>query len=171
MNRNQSIYLSIILSIFVLSCKEDDPQPLQSEVKAVLLAGERGKSKSWKLTSGTVKDGYEPRYDLAFYSCFLDNIYTFKNNDAQDYDVTEGATICDSRDPDNIVESGTWTFTTDGKMIIILPNNLTGSFNVLFAALPFPATVVELTETSLIIRMDIIDGGVDVVYNLTFVKS
>ena len=56
-------------------------------------------------------------------------------------------------------------------MIIILPNNLTGSFNVLFAALPFPATVVELTETSLIIRMDIIDGGVDVVYNLTFVKS
>ena len=56
-------------------------------------------------------------------------------------------------------------------MIIILPNNLTGSFNVLFAVLPFPATVVELTESSLTIRMDIVDGGVDIIYNLTFVKN
>jgi len=158
------------LSLVIISCGEDDPEPLQSEVQAVLLAGEKGSSKSWKVTDINYQEGTDPIQNFAFDPCFLDNIYTFRNNDAQDYEATEGATKCDSIDP-TIIESGVWTFTTDGKMIIVLPDNLTYSYNILFAFLTYPATVVELTDTSLKIRMNLVDDGINAVYNITFVKN
>jgi len=160
----------LILSLVIISCGEDDPEPLPSEVQAVLLAGERGSSKNWKLTGITVKEGTDPEESFGFDDCFLDNIYTFKNNDSQDYEATEGATKCDSIDP-NIIEAGTWAFTADGKVIIILPSKLTSSFNILFTILTYPASVVELTDTSLKTRMTLEDSGQTVVYNLTFVKN
>jgi Lipocalin-like domain len=160
----------LILSLLIISCGEDDPEPLPSEVQAVLLAGAKGSSKSWKVTEINYQEGTTAVQDFDFDPCFLDNIYTFKNNDAQDYEATEGGTKCDSADP-TVVESGVWTFTTDGKMIIVLPDNLTYSYNILFAFLTYPATVVELTETSLKIRMNFVDDGVNTVYNITFVKS
>ncbi len=160
----------LTLSLVIISCGEDDPVPLQSEVQAVLLAGEKGSSKSWKVTDIDYQEGTDPIQTFGFDPCFLDNIYTFKNNDAQDYEANEGATKCESTDP-TLIESGVWTFTTDGKMIIILPDNLTYSFNILFAFLTYPATVVELTETSLKIRMNLVDDGINAVYNITFVKN
>ncbi len=163
-------FFTLSLVLFLSSCGEDEPEPLQSEVQAALLAGESGSSKSWKITTLSLKVGTDPEESFNFEPCFLDNIYTFKNNPAQDYEATEGATKCDSIDP-NIIEAGTWAFTTDGKMIIVLPDNLTDSYGILFTILTYPATVVELTETSLKMRMNILDDGEIVVYNLTFVKS
>lgn len=160
----------LILSLVIISCGEDDPEPLPSEVQAVLLAGAKGSSKSWKVTKINYQEGTTPIQEFGLDPCFLDNIYTFKNNDTQDYEATEGATKCDSTNP-TIVESGVWTFTTDGKMIIILPDNLTYSINSLFTFLTYPATVVELTESSLQIRMNLVDDGVNVVYIITFVKN
>jgi len=160
----------LMFSLLLISCGEDDPQPLQSEVQAVLLAGVKGSSKTWRVTEIDYQRGTTPVQNYTFDPCFLDNVFTFKNNDAQDYEATEGATKCDSTDPD-VIESGVWTFTTDGKMIIVLPDNLTYSYNVLFAFLTYPSTVVELTDTSLKIRMSLVDDGINEVYNVTFVKN
>jgi len=165
-----SLLVVISSSAVIFSCNEDDPEPHPFEVQANLLAGEKGSSKNWKLTGITVKEGTDPEESFGFDDCFLDNIYTFKNNDAQDYEATEGATKCDSIDP-TIIEAGTWAFTADGKVIIILPSKLTSSYNILFTILTYPASVVELTETSLKTRMTLEDSGQTVVYNLTFVKN
>lgn len=150
------------------SCKEDDPEP-QYEIKARLLAGEKGSSKSWSLTSATVTyDGDTESFN--FEACFLDNIYKFMRNATQDYEAREGLTKCETEDP-AIVESGTWSFTADGTILIVLANDIEGSDAVLFSYFLHPATVTELTEDSM--KLEIVldfDGEIET-YNFNFAAN
>lgn len=150
------------------SCKEDDPEPAY-EVKARLLAGAKGASKSWKLTSTTVTHagGTET---FEFSPCFLDNVYKFSNNATQDYELSEGLSKCETEDP-AIVESGTWSFTADGGILVVLTYDFTGSDAVLFAYFAHPATVTELTENSMKLRIVLdFDGEVET-YNFNFTAN
>lgn len=167
----RSWYLLFTVSVIILlsSCKEDDPEPLKAETQAQLLAGEKGSSKSWKLTVATYQEGTNPSSTIDLTPCILDNIYLFTNNDDQSYRATEGATRCDSADPD-LVEAGNWTFTLDGKIIIVLPDEVSYSNSSLFSFLTYPSEVVELTEGSMKLKMNIVEQGSSYSYSFTFAK-
>ncbi len=169
----QTILLLIFFVVFISGCKKDDPQPLQAEVQAKLLAGDPGSSKSWKLVTLTEKKGTGADQPQSLPGCWIDNIYKFSNNAAQDYEESEGATKCTTTDA-NIVEKGTWTFTLDGTKLTILGTTSFGSgtnsfpFSVYF---PYPAEVVELSESILKIRMSYTFDGISTINNFTFNKN
>jgi hypothetical protein len=145
---------------------------LEAEVKAVLLAGDAGSSKSWKLVTITEKEGTGTEQTLTLPGCAGDNIYKFSNNAAQDYEESEGATKCDPADV-AIVEKGTWSFTLDGTKLSILTSTLNSSesafpFSSIF---PFPGDVVELSDSILKIKMTLSVDGVTVIDTFTFNKN
>lgn len=152
-----SFCLLIGIALFNSGCKEDEPVPLQAEVKGKLLAGEKGQSKNWKLISGTIQVSGGAIQNLQLDPCFIDNIFKFTNNDSQDYEATEGTTKCDPADP-NVIERGNWALSLDGNIIIVLSDEIY-SFNGLFSfySWPIPGKVSELTDTSLKIEMIIKD--------------
>ena len=153
-------------------CKENDPVPLEAEVKAKLLAGESGSSKSWKLVTVVGKEGTKAEQTFTLAGCEADNIYKFSNNAAQEYEESEGATKCSALDA-TVVEKGTWAFTLDGTMLVILNTTLSSnsdafSFSQFF---PYPGQVVELSDSIMKIKMTYTFDGIVYVYNFTFNKN
>lgn len=166
--------LSVLLIVFefISGCKEDDPVPLQAEVKAALLAGDVGQSKSWKLVTFTEKVGTGADETLTLFGCASDNIYKFSNNAAQDYEESEGSTKCDPLDA-SVVEKGTWAFTLDGTMLVFVNEVLTSSqtafpFSSIF---PYPGEVIELSDSILKIKMTHTFDGTSIVDTFTFNKN
>lgn len=168
--KNCAFLLLLAIGVVFTSCKEDDPEPLKAETQAVLLAGEKGSSKTWKLVSGTQQVNASSEVQITFDDCQLDDLFKFTNNDAQDYEMRGGALKCDDSDPD-LLEEGTWAFTLDGSMVVILSNRtaISGLFN--FYALPFPAEVLSLSDTSMSLRLVIIDSGDTIAFKLNFTKA
>ena len=166
------VVVGVIALSFLTGCKKDDPQPLQAEVKAKLLAGEAGSSKTWKLVTVTQKIGTGAEQTATLGGCESDNIYKFSNNAAQDYEETEGATKCDPTDVAT-VEKGTWAFTLDGTILVILNTSLTTSqtafsFSQFF---PYPGQITDLSDSILKIKMNYTIDGTAYVYNFTFNKN
>jgi len=165
--------LTVVVLCFISGCGGDDPAPLQAEVLAKLLAGESGSSKSWKLVTLSEKNGTGADETQSLPGCWVDNIYKFSNNPAQDYEASEGATKCASTDAATI-EKGTWAFTLDGTKLTIQGTTSYGSgttafpFSVYF---PYPAEVVELSESILKTKMTYTVDGVTVVDSFTFNKN
>lgn len=93
--RNWLLLLSVSILSFTSSCKEDDPEPLKAETQAVLLAGSKGSSKSWKLSVATYQEASDPSVDFDLTPCILDNIYLFTNNDDQSYRCTDEVNYSD----------------------------------------------------------------------------
>ena len=167
--RNWFLLMSVSILFLVSSCKEDAPEPLKAETQAVLLAGSKGSSKSWKLSVATYQESSNPSVDFDLTPCILDNIYLFTNNDDQSYRATEGATRCDAADPD-LLEAGNWTFTLDGKILVVLPDEVNYSDGALFSFLTYPSEILDLTETNMKLKMNIVELGSSYSYTLTFVK-
>jgi hypothetical protein len=188
--KNYVSKIFIVVLVLALACKKDDPVPLGAQVNAKLLAGEAGKSKTWKVTSIKVtSNGTTNPYTLA--TCFTDNLYIFSNNAAQDYQATEGATRFDATGncvagTDTSIEKGTWAFTLDGILINISVDEIS-SYNGLFSpdaivadldangdpygfviTYPYPATVVTLTATDMVLEMNNVYGTSTFKYTLTF---
>ncbi len=169
LKRNSFILITGLVFGVLSSCKEDDPEPLKAETQAILLAGQKGSSKSWKLTAASYQEGSSASTDINLDACILDNVYLFTNNDDQSYKATEGATTCDPADP-NVVEAGNWTFTLDGEILIVLPDEVTYSTSALFSFLTYPSEIVTLTDSGMTLKMNIVDTGSPYSYTLTFVK-
>lgn len=167
-----SVLLLAFVVIFISGCKQDDPVPLQAEVKAKLLAGESGLSKSWKLVTVTGKEGTGAEQTFTLAGCEADNIYKFSNNAAQEYEESEGATKCSALDP-AIVEKGTWAFTLDGTMLVILNTSVSSNSNAFSFSqfFPYPGQVVELSDSIMKIKMTYTFDGIVYVYNFTFNKN
>ncbi len=167
--------ISFSLFIIIASCKKDDPQPLAYETQAKLLAGEKGQSKTWRLVSETQNRNGSAAVPANLPACFLDNNYIFTNNDKQDYISNEGASKCGTTDPAT-TESGTWSFTADGKMIIILTNKYATTVTSanspagLYINFPFPSEVTTLTDTSMVTKMTITQDTDTYVFTFTFAK-
>lgn len=167
--KNSALYSFLILTaVLITSCKEDDPEPLKAQTQAVLLAGEPGSSKTWKLTGGTAQLNSGGAQTLLLDPCQLDDIFKFTNNEAQSYEMRGGSLKCDDTDAD-LLESGTWAFTIDGKMVVILSNRF--SLSGLFGLIAVPAEVIELTDSTMKLKLVTIDGSDSLTYVLDFTKS
>ena len=166
------VLLLVLFVNFFSGCKKDDPQPLQAEVKAVLLAGAAGTSKSWKLVTITEKEGTGAEQTLTLGGCASDNIYKFSNNASQDYEESEGATKCDPSDA-SIVEKGTWAFTLDGTILVLATTagaSITNAFSFR-SFFPYPSEVIELSESIMKIKMTYTFDGVSFINTFTFNKN
>jgi hypothetical protein len=107
-----------IVIVAINSCSKSTSTPV-SETDGTLLAGAKGATKSWNLTSATVSvNGATAQAITNIPACESDNVFTFTNNSTQDYVETEGATTCASTDP-TTVEKGSWGITDDGKNLLI----------------------------------------------------
>lgn len=165
----RTIALVFIAFFKLISCSEDEPSPSPAEVSAVFLSGEKGKSKSWKRTGTTYQTPPGEPGPLVINDCTGDNIFTFSNDDLQSFIQNEGLTKCNDANPD-VVESGTWAFTADGKRMIILSGNIPNTTGQVFSylGLPFPAEVVELSESTFKIRMTVTNFGILAEFIVTF---
>ncbi|CAN5231411.1 hypothetical protein BH09BAC3_BH09BAC3_21040 [soil metagenome] len=184
--RPKLLSLIILSGLFVISsCSKNDPVPLGAQKNATLLAGDAGKSKAWKLTQLTFQTGSAAAQTANIPACYLDNIYTFTNNAAQDYVGTEGVTFCDTSQPSTI-ETGTWAFTLDGLMVTIAVDETFSPFGLFSPEVasdsngdplpynigyPFPAIVKTLTATSMVLEMNETLGTTKYKYVFTFVAS
>jgi hypothetical protein len=181
-----AVILGITITTFS-ACKKKDPEPITPvyEQKALLLAGAKGQSKSWKLTAynytgndGTLDIFNDPDfgYDLA---CTRDDIFKFTNNANQDYESNEGATKCGSSDP-QLIEKGTWFFSNDAVWINITPDQvnsrLYGLFSKLFYDEEFldlgvaPGKITELSENILKIEFTYSNGSQSLKMAMTLTK-
>ena len=157
-----------ILLVVLMGCKDDDPKPTAAEQQGNLLAGKKGESKTWILTSFVI-DGTDVFDGL----CEYDNEYTFFNTAAQSFEGTEGEEECtfwDDINEDGIVdagevfsfgediETGVWAFTLDGKTLIISSSDTQSEFAIfsLFTEIgsPLPASIIKLTDTELSLEMN-----------------
>ncbi|HRI79737.1 MAG TPA: hypothetical protein PLR06_09405 [Cyclobacteriaceae bacterium] len=138
----------------------------------------------WKLRELSYKIGSGATQTQTLVGCYSDNTYTFTNNAAQSYVANEGASKCNSGNPD-LIEQGTWAFTIDGLSLIVGVDQ-TFSFNGLFSpeavygldsnnqpygypiGYPYPAFVQTLTDSSLILIMTNVLGSTTYTYTLTF---
>jgi hypothetical protein len=148
------LFFLLFCSVAVSACKDDDADPLPFERQVELLSGKKNESKSWIVESVTVNGS-----ELKLEACDADNIFTFYNNDLQEYKLTSGALKCDPAHP-NLLEEGAWMFTTDGKMLIISANKIF-KINVMnyFGSLTSkPGKVVTLTATNFKTEINVVDG-------------
>lgn len=191
LSMNRPLFKLIILisfwSILIISCKKSDPVPLGAQTNAKFLAGEKGKSKSWKLREFTSQSGSNPPQTQTLQGCFADNLYTFSNNDAQDYAATEGTTKCYSSDA---IEAGNWAFTLDGLILNIevddtqspnglfsseiylevdSANNITGIYNGGYT--PYPTFVKKIDDNNLVLEINSTRGTAKYKYTLTFTPA
>lgn len=189
------ISLVLFWSIMLLSCKSNDPAPLGAQKNAAFLAGQPGKTKTWKLREFTVKVGSNPVQGVPLTpACFGDNLYTFSNNAKQDYAATEGTTKCYSSDA---IESGTWAFTLDGLRLNVevdnsqTPNGMFSpevTFNLgdttglkyfsqtplqttYWGVTPYSAFVQKLDDNNLILEYTYTYGSTVYVYTMTYTPA
>lgn len=172
MNRIKCLFLGIVSGALLFgSCTKEVTLPNMADAQGKLLAGEKGAVKIWRLTGITGQSGTNPEQQLNLGTCFTDNRFYFKNNDAQDYEAIEGSTQCFSTDP-ALIEKGTWSFTANGAILLVLTGEVysqNGLFN--YTALDAPSTVQELTGTSLKLKMILNNGTGPVTYQISFVPA
>jgi len=165
----------IVLVLFAAACsKSSTTPPSGAETAAVLLAGAKGASISWKISSiSQSKNGAAAQSVTAasgaIPACEADNIFTFSNNTTQTYVNQEGATTCTAGDPSTI-ESGNWAFTDDGKTLLIDATVNATSAQFSSTAEPFlgylvlaeglPLNVTVLNATTLTISYTYVDNTV-----------
>ena len=109
------IILPVISFIIVsLSCKKEKDDP-----KTKLLT-----QAEWKISKHEEKINSDPYIDYfpSLPSCSQDDKYHFKTDNT--YELNEGATKCNSSDPD-IISTGGWQFTQNGAKISIDGNEST----------------------------------------------
>lgn len=105
--KNITIALSLLL-VTLFSCNKSETV-VTPKTKTEFLAGTG--SKSWKNTKAIAADG-SFTLDLVNSqpTCVVDNILTFSTT--KTYEIREGATKCNSADPDLILEAN-WSFNTE----------------------------------------------------------
>lgn len=158
-------FILLFFSVLVFSSCQDELLP--AEERARLLAGNPGSSKTWKLLGGTVQANGLDIVEREINPCQLDDLFKFTNNGDQTYELRNGSLKC-SKEDDDLLESGTWAFTLDGTMVIVLSSKTshTGLFN--YWNMPFPAEIVSLTKNEFKIRMTILDEGDTIVCTFNF---
>lgn len=98
------------LMIIVLSCSKDSEQ---APTRAQLL------TRNWKQTDLLASQSGLPAvsvFDMFFEACDKDNIWQFKSDGT--FIVVEGATKCNSTDPDTVT-TGTWQLIENDTKIIL----------------------------------------------------
>jgi hypothetical protein len=158
------------LLIFLLAaCSKTEVKPTIADSNGALIAGAKGSNKTWAISSGTYSMNGGATQTLTLDPCLTDNVFKFSNDDLQSFEHTEGVSKCTSTDS-TIVEKGSWAFTADGKKLImdVIPYSNQYLF---FNSLGTPLSVNELTDSSMKISFNIVDGTTTYVLNFVFVKK
>jgi len=129
----------------IISCTKEKAVPSAADTAGITLAGAKGSSKSWKLTSLKYSQNGGPIQGGTLLACQTDDIFKFSNNDNQDFEHTEGLTKCTSSDS-TIAENGSWALTANAKRIDF--GLVMYSSEYLLSDLG-PGTVVSLTDTDM----------------------
>jgi hypothetical protein len=135
MNKNKWFTIGIFFVAFLwagMSCSKDEQTVPLPVTRAQLLA------RSWIQTDllATVGGTQTSVFNTVLTACQRDNIWNFKSDGT--YTVTEGATKCNTTDPDTVT-SGTWQLTDSDTKIIIDD----------ISDVPQTFTITELTSSSL----------------------
>ncbi|MCK9404712.1 MAG: hypothetical protein M0Q26_15065 [Chitinophagaceae bacterium] len=159
MKQNFKTTISIIslLIILITACSkggDSSTTPTPTTSKATLLT-----SSDWniagiqhKAVSATVwTDDY-----ASLAACVKDNKVVYRASGS--YESSEGATKCSSSDP-QILETGTWSLTTNETILVVQATNGTQIYN---------ATIETLTINSLIISFTNVSNGVTNQYRYSF---
>ncbi len=195
MKTSRWIGVIVVMTVAAFSCTKDKivtknvyiQKPSLSDSLGLILAGDKGSSKSWKIIALTqkVNNGAPQTITVAagdIPACEGDNIFKFSNNSQQDYLETEGATVCDSNRPDpTTIEKGSWAFTGDGKGLIVdtwvypTAAQFQDSANEPFLGYFIlsegePLTVVTLSSTSMILSYSYTLSTDTYLITLTFAK-
>jgi len=155
----------LLCILFLIGCGDDpDPKVLKN---TNLLAGKKGESKSWIMTSFVIREGSSSEdIFVGVDACLADNIFTFSNSDNQEFEQTEGSAKCDGADP-SLIESGSWYLTSNGLTVtvIVFGNDVNNGDAALFVYFPVAWSVTELSGSALVIEY--VDDD-DIVYTITF---
>jgi hypothetical protein len=150
----KSLMSLVIISGLLVGCQDEERDPFPFEKQVELLAGKEGGSKSWSLESLKV-NGTNASID----ECDKDNIFTFYNNDLQEYAITAGAQKCDPSEHD-VLEEGAWMFATDGKTLIVAGSKIYEfkTMNYFGLISSKQEKILELTETNFKAEINVVDG-------------
>ena len=157
-----------LFALIAFSCKKDDVTPVGAQSNGILLAGNKGSSKTWQLTAFTGAVGGGTPQNLSVDACVLDNNFVFSNNDLQRFEHSEGSTKCDAADS-TIVEDGSWAFTLDGKKLLVDGTGYSGQY--LFTSIGRPVDIITLTDVSMKVGFSIAFNGTTYNYTMTFTKK
>lgn len=154
---SRMLILSLLSVTFMFSaCKKDD----ETSSKTKLLTGS-----SWKMTAFTMEPGFpifDENFNIIGYStdmfadmdtCEKDDTHKF--NTDQSVITDEGATKCDSSDPQKT--NGTWSFNSDETGITITEDGLSET-----------VTILELTDKVLKFKSTETYDSVTTTYTLTY---
>ena len=105
-------------------------------------------SKSWRLTNIRVIDAGEDSGPInvqqRFDPCVADDLYTFYANDTKTFEVREGASKCNTADPDVYVENNWSMVNATATLTFVIP--------LLSTEFALPFTVKNLTENTLTVE-------------------
>jgi hypothetical protein len=159
----------LILAFFLFRCTESLLVPTEAQRSAVFLSGKVNETKTWIISRANVETT-QGTFDLNFTPCYIDNKFTFSNNNDQSYELTEGNSKCVTTDP-TIIEKGTWAFTKNGKKINIAAASIFSNA-AFFAFLTEPADVTELTNDRFTIKIKTVDrNNLPITYVFYFIKA
>jgi hypothetical protein len=133
MQKLQYFALVLLISGSIFSCKKDSGTSAPSNTDLLTKA-------SWKIVNAEADTlGTGVYFSLLPYldNCEKDDITTYKADHT--YQITEGASKCNSTDPD-IYDSGNWQFSADEKLLIQQGSSSTGTY-----------TIESLTDATLIV--------------------
>ncbi len=151
--------------IFASGCSEKiEPTPL---TYTKLLTGDT--KKAWLFSSIIVIDDGVADPPLAARDvippCFADDQYVFHAGSERKFELTEGSTKCDPRDPD-VYYTDSWTLINANAQLEFVFPVLTGQ--------QLPYTIKTLTANTLVVELyqDVLDPtGPKISYRITFVAS
>lgn len=182
------IYWSVavtVISVLIVSCsKSSTTSPSAAETNATLLAGTKGGSKTWALSSITDASSAGSQSVTAasgIPACESDNVFKFSYDAAQSYAQTEGATMCNIGQTDpSTVETGNWAFSDDGKSLLIESSYFPSSTQIqnedgsgyflayMILSEGIPLNVLQITSTSLTVTYTYTDSS-SLVHTVTLV--
>jgi hypothetical protein len=118
--------------VFVTGCGKDDTPVVKTKTQLITQS-------TWKFKNATANGTDISNQSPPFDPCKKDNIITFSTSGSGN--INEGATKCNSTDPDNV--SFTWNFASSETILHISTTLFTGGSN--------DFTLVSLTETELVV--------------------
>jgi len=148
--------LFLALAAMFTGCSKDSETVKPTDNAGLL------KAKQWTITSFIVKEGNDPEENVysSLDACFKDNVYKFQTNSKFVYE--EGATRCDSGDPQTL--EGNWVLTNGDKNLTYTAYNLaSGEADVVSNG-----TIEELTADKLVVSETQTEDGVTTKLRITY---
>jgi hypothetical protein len=138
----KTISLLAILSVVLISCKEDEPVKPVPKTKTELLTN--GSSKDWNITDEDPMDDdplCRPSADYA-----KDNTWSFSSDGAFNFD--RGSITANESCGDIINLFGSWQFTNNETRLVLTADQSIGDYQIF-------SDIIKLTEDSIVLEDDV----------------